>query len=84
VRIQDGEEVHMEKGDFWHTPADTPHGVRTGATGAKILDIFSPPRGAYTITLALIGHDLTKLSNYYGAWEEWGSRDDTPIKTRHP
>ena len=33
-------------------------------------------------TLALIGHDLTRLSNYYGAWEEWGSRDDTPIKTR--
>ena len=33
-------------------------------------------------TLALIGHDLTKLSNYYGAWEEWGNRDDTPIKTR--
>ncbi len=24
-------------------------------------------------TLALIGHDLTKLRNYYGAWEEeWG------------
>ncbi|HEX6162111.1 MAG TPA: sulfurtransferase [Vicinamibacterales bacterium] len=33
-------------------------------------------------TLALIGHDLNKLSNYYGAWEEWGNRDDTPIKTR--
>jgi thiosulfate/3-mercaptopyruvate sulfurtransferase len=33
-------------------------------------------------TLALIGHDLTKLSNYYGAWEEWGNREDTPIKTR--
>jgi len=32
-------------------------------------------------TLALIGHDLTKLANYYGAWEEWGNRDDTPIKT---
>jgi thiosulfate/3-mercaptopyruvate sulfurtransferase len=31
-------------------------------------------------TLALIGHDLTKLANYYGAWEEWGNRDDTPIK----
>lgn len=31
-------------------------------------------------TLALIGHDLRKLSNYYGAWEEWGNRDDTPIK----
>lgn len=48
VRIQDGEEVHMQKGDFWHTPANTPHGVRTGEMGAKILDIFSPPRGAYT------------------------------------
>jgi thiosulfate/3-mercaptopyruvate sulfurtransferase len=33
-------------------------------------------------TLALIGHDLTRLSNYYGAWEEWGNRDDTPIKTK--
>ena len=33
-------------------------------------------------TLALIGHDLTKLTNYYGSWEEWGNRDDTPIKTR--
>jgi thiosulfate/3-mercaptopyruvate sulfurtransferase len=32
-------------------------------------------------TLALIGHDLTKLRNYYGSWEEWGNRDDTPIKT---
>lgn len=33
-------------------------------------------------TLALIGHDLNKLANYYGAWEEWGNRDDTPIKTK--
>ncbi|MEO8682568.1 MAG: rhodanese-like domain-containing protein, partial [Vicinamibacterales bacterium] len=33
-------------------------------------------------TLALIGHDLSKLRNYYGAWEEWGNRDDTPIKTK--
>jgi thiosulfate/3-mercaptopyruvate sulfurtransferase len=33
-------------------------------------------------TLALIGHDLTRLSNYYGSWEEWGNRDDTPIKTK--
>jgi thiosulfate/3-mercaptopyruvate sulfurtransferase len=31
-------------------------------------------------TLALIGHDLTKLRTYYGSWEEWGNRDDTPIK----
>ena len=33
-------------------------------------------------TLALIGHDLTKLANYYGSWEEWGNRDDTPIVPR--
>jgi thiosulfate/3-mercaptopyruvate sulfurtransferase len=33
-------------------------------------------------TLALIGHDLTKLANYYGSWEEWGNREDTPIKTK--
>jgi thiosulfate/3-mercaptopyruvate sulfurtransferase len=33
-------------------------------------------------TLALIGHDLTKLRNYYGAWEEWGNRDDTPIRVK--
>jgi thiosulfate/3-mercaptopyruvate sulfurtransferase len=33
-------------------------------------------------TLALIGHDLTKLTNYYGSWEEWGNRDDTPIRTK--
>lgn len=35
-------------------------------------------------TLALVGHDLSKLRNYYGAWEEWGNRDDTPIKTKVP
>lgn len=33
-------------------------------------------------TLALLGHDLTKLRNYYGAWEEWGNRDDTPIRVK--
>lgn len=35
-------------------------------------------------TLALIGHDLAKLSNYYGSWEEWGNREDTPIVSKNP
>lgn len=42
-------------------------------------------RAAHNLfTLALIGHDLTKLRNYYGSWEEWGNRPDTPIQTRNP
>jgi thiosulfate/3-mercaptopyruvate sulfurtransferase len=32
--------------------------------------------------LALIGHDLARLHNYYGSWEEWGNRDDTPIRVK--
>jgi thiosulfate/3-mercaptopyruvate sulfurtransferase len=30
--------------------------------------------------LHLIGY--SKLRNYYGAWEEWGNRDDLPIATK--
>jgi len=30
--------------------------------------------------LHLLGYD--KLRNYYGAWEEWGNRDDLPVKTK--
>jgi thiosulfate/3-mercaptopyruvate sulfurtransferase len=30
--------------------------------------------------LHLIGYD--RLRNYYGAWEEWGNRDDTPIEVK--
>ncbi len=47
VRVQGGEEATVRQGDFWHTPANVPHGVKTGETGAVILDIFSPPREEY-------------------------------------
>lgn len=47
VRIQDGEEVHMTAGDFWHTPPEAEHTVRTHDQSALVLDIFAPPRPAY-------------------------------------
>jgi len=47
VRIQDGHEVAMKAGDFWHTPGGVEHSVRTGEEGAKVLDIFAPPRDEY-------------------------------------
>lgn len=47
VRVQGGEEVHVEAGDFWHTPANVEHAIRTGEEGALVLDIFSPPRPEY-------------------------------------
>lgn len=47
VRIQNGQEVRMKPGDFWVSPGGVEHGVRTGAMGATVLDIFSPPREEY-------------------------------------
>ncbi|MDH3671380.1 MAG: cupin domain-containing protein [Gammaproteobacteria bacterium] len=47
VRIQGGEEVAMKAGDFWRTPGDVAHGIRTGDVGATVLDVFSPPREEY-------------------------------------
>jgi quercetin dioxygenase-like cupin family protein len=47
VRIQDGKEVAVKAGDFWRSPGGVPHGIRAGVNGARILDIFSPPREEY-------------------------------------
>lgn len=47
TRIQGGEEVAVEVGDFWHTPGNVRHGVRTGERAVLILDIFSPARPEY-------------------------------------
>jgi quercetin dioxygenase-like cupin family protein len=47
TRIQGGEEIDVQAGEFWHTPGGVPHGIRTGAEGALVLDIFSPPREEY-------------------------------------
>ena len=47
VRIQNGKEFPVAEGDFWRTPGGVPHGLRAGAKGARVLDIFSPPRDEY-------------------------------------
>jgi quercetin dioxygenase-like cupin family protein len=45
--VQNGEEFSVNAGDFWRTPSDVPHTFKAGNDGARILDIFSPPRAAY-------------------------------------
>lgn len=47
IRVQDGEEIWVTAGDFWRTPGGTTHSFRAGPGGARILDIFSPPRDDY-------------------------------------
>lgn len=47
TRIQDGEEFAVSAGDFWRTPGGVEHTFHAGPQGAKILDIFAPPREEY-------------------------------------
>jgi quercetin dioxygenase-like cupin family protein len=47
IRIQDGVEHHVKKGDFWQTPPNVPHGGRTLDSRCVVLDIFAPPREEY-------------------------------------
>ena len=47
IRVQGGEEIAVKKGDFWRTPPNVPHTMRAGPEGARVLDIFSPPRAEY-------------------------------------
>ncbi len=47
VRVQDGVEVAVKKGDFWRTPGGVPHTFRAGPSGATVLDVFAPPREEY-------------------------------------
>lgn len=48
VRVQGEQEYEVSAGDFWRTPGGVPHTIRAGPEGATILDVFSPPREAYT------------------------------------
>ncbi|MEO1641534.1 MAG: cupin domain-containing protein [Pseudomonadota bacterium] len=50
TRIQDGIDVPVGRGDFWCTPGGIAHGFRAGPDGARVLDVFAPPRDAYRKT----------------------------------
>jgi quercetin dioxygenase-like cupin family protein len=47
IRFQGGEEIAVKPGDFWRTPGHVPHTMRAGPDGARVLDIFAPPRPEY-------------------------------------
>jgi quercetin dioxygenase-like cupin family protein len=47
IRFQGGEEIAVKAGDFWRTPGHVPHTMRAGRDGARVLDIFAPPRPEY-------------------------------------
>ena len=49
IRIQGNEKIVINKGDFWQTPGGVDHGIIGGSEGAKVLDIFSPPRDEYKV-----------------------------------
>ena len=47
LRTQGGEEIPVKAGDFWRTPGNVEHTLKAGPNGAKVLDVFSPPREEY-------------------------------------
>ena len=47
VRTQGAKDYPVSVGDFWRTPGGVTHSFRAGGVGARILDIFSPPREDY-------------------------------------
>jgi quercetin dioxygenase-like cupin family protein len=48
VLIVGQEELEVGEGDVCQIPPGTNHNFIAGPAGARILDIFSPPRAAYT------------------------------------
>ena len=61
IRIQNGEEIEVTVGDFWHTPGGVVHGLRTEDSGVVNLDVFSPPRAEYKIVGS--GYGGAKIQN---------------------
>ena len=47
IRTQGDLDVAVSKGDFWRTPGNTPHTMKSGPDGLVVLDVFAPPRREY-------------------------------------
>jgi len=48
VRFQGEDAVPVAPGDFWRTPGGVPHTMESGPEGLVVIDVFAPPRAAYT------------------------------------
>lgn len=48
IRFQGETEVAVKPGDFWRTPGNVPHTMQAGENGLVVIDVFAPPRKAYT------------------------------------
>ncbi|MEM9601468.1 MAG: cupin domain-containing protein [Pseudomonadota bacterium] len=47
-RFQGEQVVDVSPGDFWRTPGGVPHTMEAGDAGLVVMDVFAPPRTAYT------------------------------------
>ena len=57
TRLQGDERVEVARGDFWRTPGDVPHTIKAGPDGMTVIDVFAPPRKAYTKPGSGFGQD---------------------------
>ncbi len=48
TRFQGDLAVAVAPGDFWRTPGGVPHTMEAGDDGLVVMDVFAPPRKAYT------------------------------------
>lgn len=57
TRFQGDDRVDVSVGDFWRTPGNVPHTIKAGPDGMTVIDVFAPPRQAYTKPGSGFGQD---------------------------
>jgi quercetin dioxygenase-like cupin family protein len=60
TRTQGGEEIEVKAGDFWRTPGGVEHTFQAGPDGARVLDVFAPPREEYRTAGSGFGEDAVR------------------------